>query len=261
MSIFSQFPIRRFLIVIVLAVLTAIAFKFSGGVNTPTESGVVMNLPSEIGGFVGKDEPASEGEKFVLPKDTQIVKKSYSDPAGDVINANIVLAGSEKRSIHRPELCLPAQGWSINREQEIPVKLSDGRTIYVMQVSTSRSVQNSTGQSKSLSSYYDYWFVGNGITTASHVKRLLINSWDRVVHHKNHRWAYVAISAPVLEGFKENGKNAADTEAMISDFISRMAPIVMKEPQKTDGSEFGVQRSAAMDAKQQPGNQISKKEE
>jgi len=239
----SGFPVGRFVTVVALGILTAAAFKFSGGVNTPTKSGVIMNLPSEVGDFIGKDETPSEGEKYVLPKDTEIVKKSYTDAAGDLINANIVLAGSEKRSIHRPELCLPAQGWSINREQQIPVKLADGRTISVMQVSTSRPVQDNSGQSRPLNSYYYYWFVGNGITTASHVERILINSWDRVMHHKNHRWAYVAVAAPVLEGFKEHGKNPAETEAMIADFISRMAPQVMKKGEETGDAEVGGQRS------------------
>jgi EpsI family protein len=230
----SQLPVGRILVVIVLGMLTVGAFKLSSSVNTPTKSGVIMKLPSDVGEFTGKEEEPSEGEKYVLPKDTEIVKKSYTDLSGDMLSATVVLAGAEKRSIHRPELCLPAQGWSINREKVVPVTLADGRTISIMQVSISRLVSSSSGASRMLNSYYDYWFVGNGITTPSHITRLLINSWDRVIHHKNHRWAYVAVSAPVLEGFKRDGKNAEETEAMMAGFIAQMAPSVMKKPEQDD---------------------------
>ena len=222
-------PTGRILVVVALGLATVLAFHFSSSVNTPTQSGVIMNLPTYVGDFIGRDEVPSEGEKYVLPKDTEIVKKSYTTSTGDMLSANVVLAGAEKRSIHRPELCLPAQGWSINGEHEVPVRLVDGRTISVMQVSISRPIQNSAGDTRTLNSYYYYWFVGNGITTASHVTRLLINSWDRVLHHKNHRWAYVAVSGPILEGFKRDGKDAEETQSMIADFIAEMAPQVMRK--------------------------------
>ena len=151
------------------------------------------------------------------------------DRTGDEINAQIVLAGAEKRSIHRPELCLPAQGWSIDGRETVPVKLSDGRNISVMKVSISRPFETSPGISQTLKGFYCYWFVGNGVTTPSHITRLLLTSWDRVVNRKNHRWAYVAVSAPVLEGFKPNGRNADDTMIVVADFISQMAPLVMKK--------------------------------
>jgi hypothetical protein len=50
-----------------------------------------------------------------------------------------------------------------------------------------------------------------------------------VVHHKNHRWAYIAVSAPVLEGFLPGGKNVTATQSMISDFIAQIAPGIMKK--------------------------------
>jgi EpsI family protein len=227
MSFFNSNFIRIAL-VILLGVATAIAFKFSATVNSVTESGVIMALPEQIGAFTGKDEEPSEGEKHVLPSDTDIVKKSYRDPDGNVVNAQIVLAGAEKRSIHRPELCLPAQGWSINQRETMMVKLTNGRSLSIMNDFISRPVETSPGVTHPLESYYSYCFVGNGVTTSSHLMRLFLTSWDRVVHHKNHRWAYMAVSAPVLENFKKDGKNAQQTKQMISDFISEMAPQVMK---------------------------------
>jgi len=218
----------RVIVVLILSIATVLAFKLTSSVNSTTESGVNMTLPSRVNGFSGKDAVASEGEKYVLPKDTEIVKKIYSDSFGDPVNAQVVLAGAEKRSIHRPELCLPAQGWSIDRRETIPVRLADGRSITVMADHISRPVEISPGVMKTLPSLYCYWFVGNGVSTSSHLHRLLLTSWDRVIHHKNHRWAYIAVSAPVLQGFTSNGKDTKATQKMIIDFIAALAPSVMK---------------------------------
>ena len=156
---FFQSPLARIALVCLLAVLTVAAFKLSGSVNSANESGVIMVLPVQVGGFIGKTEEPSEGEKHVLPSDTDIVKKSYQDRAGNLINAQIVLAGAEKRSIHRPELCLPAQGWSVNRRESLPIRLADGRSISVMNDSISRSIETSPGVTHPLESFYCYWFV------------------------------------------------------------------------------------------------------
>ena len=230
----------RIAVVALLVLVTMLAFHFSGSVNATTESGVLMELPSNVGSFSGRATEISEGEKFVLPKDTEIVKMVYTNAVGDVLNAQIVLAGAEKRSIHRPELCLPAQGWSINGRETVPVKMVDGRTISYMKDTISRNVDVGHGVTKPLSSLYCYWFVGNGATTPSHLMRLLMTSWDRVVHHKNHRWAYVAVSAPVLEGFKVNGKNPEATQKMIDDFIAEMGPVVMRRTGEGGGQDSDV---------------------
>lgn len=197
--------------------------------STTGGAGVVMNLPLSIGAFNGRDQEASEGERTVLPKDTEIVKKVYTNPSGEIINAQIVLSGTEKRSIHRPEICLPAQGWSISGRKYIPVKLADGRSITVMCDTITRQVEVAPGANRPLTSLFCYWFVGDGTSTASHVKRILLTSRDRVIHHKNHRWAYIAVSAPVLEGFVPGGKNVRATQTMISDFIAQAAPLIMKK--------------------------------
>jgi hypothetical protein len=227
----SPLPISRIAVVAVLGIALLLAFQFSSCENGVTESGVVMSLPTQIGSFIGKDQEISQGEKYVLPKDTEIVKKVYTNPFGDTIYAQIVLSGAEKRSIHRPELCLPAQGWSISSRQTIPVIIADGRRISVMQDTISRQIEVAPDVTRPLTSLYCYWFIGKDTTTSSHIMRVFLSSWDRIFHHKNHRWAYVAVSAPVLQGFREGGKDVEATQKMISDFISDIGPTVMK---KTD---------------------------
>jgi hypothetical protein len=224
---------RAAIVFLFMGILLA-AFQSCTPVVVSTSGGVIMALPSCVGEFYGKPTEISEGERYVLPKDTEIIKKAYTDPLGDIVNVQIVLAGAEKRSIHRPELCLPAQGWSISGRETIPITLSDGRKITVMMDTITRQVEVAPGVNKSLTSLFCYWFIGDGTTTYSHFMRIFLTSWDRVIHGKNHRWAYAAVSAPVLQGFKRDGFDPVQTQVMVTEFISRLAPHIMINREKTN---------------------------
>lgn len=191
------------------------------------ESGVNLNLPDYVGPFSGKAAEVSESEKVILPSDTQFAKMLYTGLGGEQINCQVVLSGGEKRSIHRPETCLPGQGWTKKTSQVIPVKLDDGRTLSVMKLVISRPVEVQPGVRKELTSLFIYWFVGKDITTPYHWYRILHTDWDRVVHGVSHRWAYVIVSAPVLEGFVPGGKNEEQTLESLKKFIGEIAPQII----------------------------------
>lgn len=191
------------------------------------ESGVNMTLPEQIGSFTGKSAEISESEKVILPADTQISKSLYSSLGGEQINCQVVLSGGEKRSIHRPETCLPAQGWTKKTSETIPVKLEDGRTLEVTKLVISRPVEVQPGVRKELTSLFLYWFVGKDITTPHHWYRILHTDWDRVVHGVSHRWAYVIVSAPVLDGFVPGAKNQEQTLDSLKKFIGEIAPEII----------------------------------
>ena len=140
----------------------------------------------------------------------------------------IVLAGAEKRSIHRPEVCLPAQGWTIASSGVVSVPLDNGESLDVMQLVLSRPVEVRPGEVRPLNSVFWYWFVGDRVTTPSHWKRILLTSWDRVVHRKNHRWAYVIASAPVLKGLASQGLDLPETETLLRKFVAELAPKIMR---------------------------------
>lgn len=221
--------LKRSAVVLISCCLIVFLFRFGVHVPEGSATGVIMSLPRSLGDFYGKDLPLSEGERVVLPKDTEIIKKAYTDASGDVVNAQIVLSGAEKRSIHRPELCLPAQGWSITSRETMPVRLDDGRNLVVMKDTITRQIEISPGVTKPLTSLFCYWFIGDGTTTSSHVMRVFLTSWDRIVHGKNHRWAYAAVSAPVLQGFQPGGRDLRGTEKLVTEFIGQLGPMIMKK--------------------------------
>jgi hypothetical protein len=187
-----------------------------------------MTLPSGIGPYWGQDQQVSEAEKLILPPDTEFARKLYHSVEGDEIICSIVLSGAEKRSIHRPEVCLPGQGWTVKSAEVEPIRLPHERTLKVMNLTLQRQVQVSDKERRILSSYYMYWFVGKDTTTPYHEQRVWLSSWDRVFRGVNHRWAYVIVTSHITEGWKPNGRSAAQTLLLLKDFISRAAPTFQK---------------------------------
>lgn len=228
------YPFWPTIVFLVLLGLLVTAVTTNRSNEAAPEGGIVMNLPSVVGNYLGISEDVSQAEKVILPPDTKFAKKTYSGYR-DAINAQIVLSGSEKRSIHRPEYCLPGQGWRIKSTTVVPIKLSDGQILNVTKLMISRPVPVGN-ETKELTSCFLYWFVGKGYSTPSHFQRTLRTTWDLLFHHLNHRWAYVIVSAQVLEGFQQDGKNEQQTMEMLEKFISEFAPKIMIDHGATEPS-------------------------
>lgn len=224
----SAYPLWPVLLVASIVAATTLLSLQSVAVEVSPEAGVIMSLPQDIDRFLGMDQDVSEAEKVILPQDTKFAKKLYADGHGDTVNCQIVLSGAEKRSIHRPEYCLPGQGWNIKSTQVIPVQLANGKVLKVTKLLISRPIEAPGGQKGEITSCYLYWFVGKDYTTPSHLSRQLRTTWDRVAHRVNHRWAYVIASALVTKGFKPGGKDEQQTTEMLQKFITDLAPTIMK---------------------------------
>ena len=207
-----------------LAALTVWLCRESAPPDIAPEAGVVMDLPTLVGEWWGTEEPVSPSELAMLPGDTEFAKRIYQDLRGDTLTAQVVLSGGEKRSIHRPEICLPAQGWTIQSGEVVPITLSNGRTLDVMKLTLTRQIETAPGEQRTLKSYFLYWFVGKDTTTPYHWVRLAKTNWDMVTKKLQHRWAYVIVSAPVLEGFKPGAKSDAQTLDMLKDFVRQAVP-------------------------------------
>lgn len=219
-----QIPWWRTAAIVVFPALTIWLCRESAPPDIAPEAGVVMGLPTLIGEYWGTSEPVSPSELALLPADTEFEKKIYQDLSGNSLTAQIVLSGGEKRSIHRPEVCLPGQGWSIQSGEVIPVTLANGRTLDVMKLTLNREIETAPGERKNLKSYFLYWFVGKDTTTPYHWVRLAKTNWDMVTKKLQHRWAYVIVSAPVLEGFKPGAQSDRETLDMLKDFVRQSVP-------------------------------------
>jgi hypothetical protein len=217
-------PIWRSAVILGLTLLIALAYIFNPPLEVEPQAGVVMQLPVFVGDFFGKQGAITNVEFDLLPKDTEFARRYYDDSKGHQILCTIVLSGAEQRSIHRPEGCLTGQGWTIVGQDTIPMPLASGRTMMARRLTLERQVPGANNAPLTLRAFYIYWFVGEKVTTSSEIYRVLLSNWDRVVHNRAHRWAYVSVFSLITEGLQPNGLDSATTEGMLKDFAKKIVP-------------------------------------
>ena len=131
----------------------------------------------------------SLGERRILPPDTQFRRRLYRDSYGRTFLVTAVIGGVSKRSIHRPELCLPAQGFVLSRPRDFTVA---GRPFHSVELTPPGGVPSTLAYA---------FFNQDGMHTASHMRRILADVWDRSVHNRIDRWVMVTVLASAPEGF------------------------------------------------------------
>lgn len=137
----------------------------------------------EIPGFASEEVEPSEAELNILPKDTNFVKRRYCNAAGDWYLVSAVIGGTSKSSIHRPELCLPAQGFL----------MTDPRTAEAGGLRW-RFITLSRGGRAEMGFAYTF-FNQAGFRTPSHVSRIFRDVVDRSLHNRIDRWVMVTVNS------------------------------------------------------------------
>jgi hypothetical protein len=219
----AAFAFWRSAVVLLVVALAAALLLSNRGVNATGIPGVDMQLPDTIGNYLGFDSDVTNAEKTILPKDTEFAKKRYIGPALSDITCEIVLVGKYRLSIHRPELCMTAQGWNIVEQQSYSIPVQDRSPQEVRVLTLSRAEGG-----HSFTSYYVYWFVGQNKTTASHLQRYFFSAWDRMVNGVNHRWAYVIVSGLIPTEQIPTPALKAKLLQQLLDFSKELIPRVQK---------------------------------
>lgn len=192
------------------------------------------SLPEFVGAWQGVDQSANQLERDVLGPDTQFVRKLYTRGT-DQIFVSIVLSGPDMNtSIHRPERCLPAQGWTVADSKPAPVPLREG-AIKATRLQTVRTASQENGQPLNLTSLNYYWFVGHSDITPSHYERTWIDIRDRVLKGSNQQWAYVTVVAMITKNLRVFGRDEEQTDDLIREFIRDLVPHLQ-------GPELGAPR-------------------
>lgn len=239
-----------YLAVIGLMALTSLALAFSVNVQISDRAGVRAELPDRVGGWTGTailycleqscqrelrgGDQAEDGkcphcggtlssmsylEARLLPADTVLNKKRYTNAAGRVVYASIVISGRERASIHRPEVCLVGQGTEIVNQTVIDVPLDGRDPLRVKVLDLLHRSGSGAAQHTVASSYYAYWFVGLGRETPEHWQRMWWMATDRVLHNIAHRWAYISVTAMRAD---DSDAHLDDARAFIRDLYPQM---------------------------------------
>lgn len=171
--------------------------------DTLVEASIADTLPvgRELPGWVGERTQESEAERSILAVDTKFAKANYRalgldewapDPRTPLVDASIVFSGQDMNSsIHRPELCLPSQGFQNLQGQPTTVELSNGMVLPFTRLSSIRP--NGEKRADALHFIHYYIFVGHGHIKSTHMQRVMQDMYDRLFTGEVERWAYFQV--------------------------------------------------------------------
>lgn len=198
-------------------------------ISQTSPAGIAMTLPHEVGVWTGEKIAVTQRERDTLSKDTEFARRVYTDLEHDQILVSIVLSGEDMASsIHRPERCLPAQGWNVESSTRRTIRLQNGKSLELTRLQNAQLVTGPDQRRLTLQSFDYYWFVGYNDMTASHLVRTGIDLRDRLLHGFNQRWAYVTVAAIVTEGVQPPQRTEQQTAEMLEGFILDLAPRLQK---------------------------------
>ena len=161
---------------------------------------------------------ASLGERTILPSDTMFQKRVYRSTAGHEYIVSAIIGGASKRSIHRPELCLPGQGFTLLTPHEVDV---NGRPFRVIKILPPRATMDGPPHAM----VYTF-FNQAGVRTSSHVRRILVDTWDRTVFNRVDRWVMVSIHAAQPNSYRGFDIDDSAQMAELKKFLEKLAEVL-----------------------------------
>ncbi len=193
-------------------------------------AGIALTLPDDVGEWKGRDAAISPAELTGLAPDTGFARRFYKDAKDNELYVSIVLSGTDMaNSIHRPERCLSAQGWTVERADKVKIDLPSGSPLKVTKLSDERELRVDAAHTVACRNLNYYWFVGSHDITNSHWTRTFIDVRDRILHGEAQRWAYITVATNVTDNLKPGGGlNAADTAQLVEGFIAQIVPQFQK---------------------------------
>ena len=186
-----------------------------------------VGLPENVLGFESRPEGLSHEELRALPADTLFGRRTYRSQ-NFYVTASVVVMGEDSRSIHKPEICLPAQGWKITEQpRTIQMQQPVPYDLPVIKVIGSKTVKTKDGISQPVKTVFVYWFVADNEITADHLTRMWKMGKSILTTGTLQRWAYIAFISHCYPGQEE------ETYQRIEDFIVTAVPKFQIAPGKS----------------------------
>lgn len=183
--------------------LDAIPLDARVGVRLAADGINPAALPDLLGlDWVGQRAAVSAVEREVLPADTGYARKLYVSlhDRTQAVYCSVVLSGRDRTSIHRPELCLVGQGWTIKGRTAHAFSRAGNATVPTTVLRIERDGVTARGETVREPALFAYFFVGADRVVASHGERLFYTALDRLRVWRAHRWAYVVVQTHALDG-------------------------------------------------------------
>ena len=178
------------------------------GVKTrpdPVGKNLEILMPETAPGYTPEILTNVESVLSVLPPDSSYRVRVYHADDGSWIQLTTVLMGSDRSSIHRPQICMTGQGWTIDPARSDRELISMTRPqdydLPVNKLVATKQVHDGSGNLQNISGIYVYWFVDADRLTANPNQWML---WwlpqDLLLHGLLERWSYISVFAVCLPG-------------------------------------------------------------
>ena len=186
-----------------------------------------MPLGYELTGWKGVKTQETDKERQILASDTRFSKANYQLlprvpwlPPSPPINVSIIYSGRDlNNSIHRPEVCLPAQGHMNLKGATKELELSNGKTVKLTRLTSFCDIQ--TPAKLRLQYIHYYVFAGHNTIVHTHLARNFKDMLDRCLKGRVQSWAYFQVGtywAPEL------GISEEDADGRLRKLISELLP-------------------------------------
>jgi hypothetical protein len=181
------------------------------GVKTrplPNSRNVEVVLPEKVLDYTSKWNEQTESVTNTLPPDTSFGSRTYTAPDNFRVDVTVVLMGSDRTSLHKPQFCLTGQGWAIDndatREETIRMELPQPYDLPVVKYVASRQFQQE-GRTVEWRGVYVYWFVADDAISAteSGLERMWAMAHKLMTTGVLQRWAYISYFAVCPPGQEE----------------------------------------------------------
>ncbi|MBM3878699.1 MAG: exosortase-associated EpsI family protein [Verrucomicrobia bacterium] len=171
-------------------------------VALPGSERLEIELPARVRQYASTNVAPTELELSTLPQDTTFGRRLYLSPSGFQLLLSVVMMGTDRTSIHKPEFCLTSQGWQITHQETtaLPIEYPHPYELPVRKFYASMAAQGPGGQVTRWSGVYVFWFVADQHLTASHLSRVATITWDLLRTGVLPRWAYVSCFATCPPG-------------------------------------------------------------
>lgn len=178
------------------------------GVKThplPGSRNLQVELPENVLDYTAKFMEPDEVTRNTLPRDTSFGEGIYTAPDHFSIQVSVVLMGTDRTSLHKPQFCLEGQGFHIDPTG------SEATTVHIDQpceydlpivklLATREQVIE--GKRQVIRGVYVYWFVADDAVSASvsGLQRMWWLAKKRLTTGVLQRWAYVSCFTVCLPG-------------------------------------------------------------
>ncbi|MDB6030395.1 MAG: hypothetical protein JWM16_733 [Verrucomicrobiales bacterium] len=180
-----------------------------------------VELPANVLNFQSEQMPVQKVVFDWLPKDTTYGQRRYKAPDGFWAQMNVVLMGTDRTSIHKPQYCLEGTGWHIEKSELSNLKVAEPLPydLPIMKLTAKQVFADPETRQKTLvSGLYVYWFVSEDQLSADHDQRMLWAGLDMLRTGVLKRWAYVSCFSVCLPGQEDA------TYARMKDLIVASVP-------------------------------------